>query len=147
MPVGDFFEDFCAEQFSELHNALLVTRGAEMAALAGKGQQIFVAAAFAFDAGKAVVRIAAIQIPMNNVLQIRPPVSVLPREMLIVNLYERLKAVLDAAIIIRFLWFSGAINSSRKRHDISPSRISCRHNVERTFYLSRIFLRKDPLFR
>jgi len=32
---------------------------------------------------------------------------------------------------------SGAIDSGRQRHDLSPSRTSCRHYVERTFYLSR----------
>jgi len=38
MPVGDLLEDFCAEQFSKLHNPLLMTGGAEVTALAGKGQ-------------------------------------------------------------------------------------------------------------
>jgi hypothetical protein len=28
-------------------------------------------------------------------------------------------------------------DGGRQRHDISPSRTSCRHNVERTVYLSR----------
>ena len=49
-----------------------------MAALIGKYQQILMAAIFAFHMGKAVVQIAAIQIPINNLLKIRPPESVLP---------------------------------------------------------------------
>jgi uncharacterized protein (UPF0254 family) len=53
-------------------------KGAEMAALIRKYQQILMAAIFAFHMGKAVVQIAAIQIPINNLLKIRPPESVLP---------------------------------------------------------------------
>jgi hypothetical protein len=37
------------------------------------------AAAFAFHTGKAVVQIAAIQIPIDHLLKIRPPESVLSR--------------------------------------------------------------------
>jgi hypothetical protein len=46
------------------------------ASLAGKSQQIFVAAVFAFHTGKTVVQIAAIQIPIN-LLKIRPPEAIL----------------------------------------------------------------------
>jgi hypothetical protein len=48
-----------------------------MTALAGEGQEIFMAAILAFHSGKAVVQIVAIQIPVNNLLQIGPPESVL----------------------------------------------------------------------
>jgi hypothetical protein len=51
---------------------------AEVPALTGKSEQILMAAIFAFHAGKAVVEIAAIQIPINHLLDIRPPKSILP---------------------------------------------------------------------
>jgi uncharacterized protein (UPF0254 family) len=51
---------------------------AERAALIGKYQQILMAAIFAFHTRKAVVQIAAIQIPINNLLKIRPPEAILP---------------------------------------------------------------------
>jgi hypothetical protein len=108
-----------------------------MAALAGEGEQIFMAAIFAFDAGKAVVRVAAVEIAVYDLLQIRPPEAVLPGEMIVIDLDKGLEIILDAAVIIRPLRVSGAINSGRQRHDLSPSRSSCRHNVERSFYLSR----------
>jgi hypothetical protein len=57
--------------------------------------------------------------------------------MLVIDLDEGFKIVLHAAVIIRRLWIPGAINSGRKGHDLSPWRISCPHNVERSFYLSR----------
>jgi hypothetical protein len=48
------------------------------AIIAGKGQDIFMAAVSAFHKGKAVAQIAAIQIPINNLLNIRQPESILP---------------------------------------------------------------------
>jgi len=49
-----------------------------MAALAGKCQQIFVAAVFTFHTGKAVVQITAIEIAIDHLLDIGPPEAVLP---------------------------------------------------------------------
>jgi len=41
-------------------------------------QQVLMAAVFAFDAGKAVAQIAAIQITADHLFDIRPPESVIP---------------------------------------------------------------------
>ena len=57
---------------------------AKMTALAGEGREIFMAAIFAFHAGKAVVQIAAVEITIDHLLDIGPPESVLPGEMLII---------------------------------------------------------------
>ncbi len=48
-----------------------------MTALAGECKEIFMAAIFAFHTGKAVVEIAAVQIPVNDLLNIRSPEAVL----------------------------------------------------------------------
>jgi len=96
-----------------------------------------VATVFTFHAGKAVVQITAIEIAVDHLLDIRPPESVLPGEMLVIDLDKGLKIVLDAAVVIRVLRISWTINGGRSGHDLSPWRISCRHNVERAFYLSR----------
>ena len=95
------------------------------------------ATVFTFHAGKAVVQITAIEIAVDHLLDIRPPESVLPGEMLVIDLDKGLKIVLDAAVVIRVLQISWTINGGRSGHDLSPWRISCRHNVERAFYLSR----------
>jgi hypothetical protein len=96
------------------------------------------AAILAFHAGKAVVQIAAIQIPVNNLFQIGTPETVLPGEILLIDPDEGFKIVLHTAVVIRRLRISWPINGGRKGHDLSPKkRTSCRHNVERTFYLSR----------
>ena len=78
MPVGDLLEDIHAEPFPELHHPLLVAGWAEVAAFARKVQKVFMAAIFAFHAGKAVVQIAAVEITIDHLLKIRPPESVLP---------------------------------------------------------------------
>jgi hypothetical protein len=46
------------EPLPEFHDSLLRQGGAEMTAFAGKGQEIFMATIFAFDAGEAVVQAA-----------------------------------------------------------------------------------------
>jgi len=51
---------------------------AEVTALAGECQEVFVAAVFAFHTGKTVLQIAAIQITVDHLLNIRPPKSILP---------------------------------------------------------------------
>jgi hypothetical protein len=61
MPVRNLLEDVHAQPLPEFHHALLVTGRAEVAALAGKCQQVFMAAVFAFHTGKTVLQIAAIQ--------------------------------------------------------------------------------------
>jgi hypothetical protein len=50
----------------------------EVAVGARKGQKIFMAAIFAFHAGKAFVQIAAVEITIDYLLDIRPPEALLP---------------------------------------------------------------------
>jgi len=71
-----------------------------VAALAGECQEIFMAAIFAFHAGKAVVQVPAIEVPVNDLLQIGPQEPVLPGETLVIDPDNGLKIVLYAAVII-----------------------------------------------
>jgi hypothetical protein len=68
------------------------------------------AAVFTLHTGEAVVQIAAVEVPVNDPLQIRPPEAVLPGETIVIDLNKGLEVVLDAAVIIRILRVSGAIN-------------------------------------
>ena len=77
MPVGNLLEDIHAQPFPEFHHPFLMAGGAEMTPLAREGQELFVAAVFAFHTGKPVVDVAAIQIPINHLLDVRSPESVL----------------------------------------------------------------------
>lgn len=94
-----------------------------MTAIAGKGQKVLVVAVFTFHSDKSVMQIAAIEIPVNDLLQMKPPESVLPGEMIIIDPNECFKIVLYAAVVIRTLRVSWAINSGRKRHDLSSENI------------------------
>jgi hypothetical protein len=76
------------------------------------------------------VQVAAVEVPVNDLLQMRPPEAILSGIMVIIDLNKVFKMVLYAAVIIRILRVSWAINSGRKRLALSFSRISCHHNVE-----------------
>ena len=78
-----------------------------MAALAGEGQEIFIAAIFAFHTGKTVVQIATVQITIDHLLDIWPPEAVLPGEMLVIDLDKGFKIVLYTAVVIRDCGFRG----------------------------------------
>ena len=76
--------------------------------------------------GKAVVQIAAIEIAIDHLLDIGPPESVLPGEMLVIDPDKGFKIVLYTAVVIRRLWISWTINGGRSGHDFSPLRKSDR---------------------
>ena len=67
------------------------------------------AAVFAFDSGKAVTQITAIQITIDYLFDIRPPEAILLGKMFIIGLNEGFKIVLDALIIIRILRMAGVV--------------------------------------
>jgi hypothetical protein len=83
------------------------------------------------------MQIAAVEITIDHLLDIGLPAPVLPGETIVIDPDKGREIILDAAVIIRILRVSGVINSGRQRHDLSPSSTSCRHTVERSFYLSR----------
>jgi hypothetical protein len=64
-------------------------------------------------AGDAVVQNSAIQIPIDHLLDIGPPESVLPGEMLVIDHDEGLKIDLSAAVIIRILRAPGLPQSEK----------------------------------
>jgi len=76
---------------------------AEVAALAGKGKQIFMAAVRTPDAGKAVMKISAVKIPADYFPHIRAKKSVPPAELLVINLFKSFKVVFNALLIVRAL--------------------------------------------
>ena len=103
MAVRHFFENIQAEPLAEFHHALLMAGRAEVTALAREGKQIFMVAIIASDSGKAVFKIAAIEITVNHLLDIRPPETILLGKMFIIGLNKGFEIVLDTMIIIRIL--------------------------------------------
>ena len=100
MTVGYLLEDIHAEPFPELDHTLLMARWTKMPSFTRECQQVFMAAIFAFHAGKAVVQIAAIEIPIDHLLDIGPPEAVLPGKMLVIDPDKGLKIVLHAPVVI-----------------------------------------------
>ena len=49
-----------------------------MPALAGEGQEVLMTAVFTLHAGEAIVQIAAVEVPVDDLLQMRSPEAVLP---------------------------------------------------------------------
>ena len=109
MPVGNLFEDIHTEPLAEFHHALLVAGRAEMAALAGERQKIFVAAVITSDAGKTMLQIAAVEVTVDHFFDIRPPETVIPGKPVIINLHEGFNVILHAGIIVRVLRPPGAV--------------------------------------
>jgi hypothetical protein len=60
MPVRNLLEDIHAEPLPEFHYALLMAGWTKMPSFTRKCQQVFMAAIFAFHAGKPVVQIAPV---------------------------------------------------------------------------------------
>jgi hypothetical protein len=91
MPVGDRLDNLLTQPLTKFHNPLLVTRRAEVPTLAGKCQKILVAAVCAFDAGKSIVEIATVKIPVNDVGDIRPKKAILSLKPFLINLFKCFK--------------------------------------------------------
>ena len=95
MPVGNLLEDIAAEPLAKFHHTLLMAGGAEMAALTGKCQQILMAAVFTLHTGKAVVQITAVQIAVNDLLEIGAVESVLPLKLFLIDLDKGFKMIFN----------------------------------------------------
>jgi hypothetical protein len=103
MTMGYLFKDFHTKPVPKFHHTLLVTGWAEVPPFAGECQQVFVAAVFAFHTGKTVAYIAAIQITIDHLLDIRSPETILPGELFVIALHKGFKIILYTMIIIRIL--------------------------------------------
>ena len=58
--MGNGFEYIRTQPLAEFHHPLLMTGGAKMPPLAGKCQQVFMAALMTADSGKAVMQITTV---------------------------------------------------------------------------------------
>ena len=69
----------------------------------------------AFHPGKAVMQVAAFQIAVNDLLEVRPPEPVPPFEPLLVDLNKGLQMIFHAPVIIGSLGIPGAVNGGGRR--------------------------------
>jgi len=99
MPMGYRLDHFLTQPLTKLHDSLLVARRAEVPALAGEGQKILVTTVCAFDAGKSIVEVATVKIPVNHAGDIRPKEAILPLKPFLIDLFECFKMIFNTLII------------------------------------------------
>jgi hypothetical protein len=99
MPVGYRFDYLLAQPFPKLHNPLLVTRRTEVPSFARECQKVLVTAACASDAGKSIVKVATVEIPVNDAGDIRPKEAILPLKAFLIDLFKCLKMVFNTPVI------------------------------------------------
>jgi len=75
-------------------------------------------AIFAFNTGKAIMEDATVKITINDLSHIGPEKAILLGKVLIVDLFQRFKIVLNALIILRVLWFAGLVYGRRVGHGL-----------------------------
>jgi hypothetical protein len=80
--------------------------------------------------GKAVVQVAALQVAVNDLLEVGTPEPVWFFEPFLIDLNKGLKMVLHAPVIIRRLRIPGTVNGGRSGHGSSPPRKSRRHKIK-----------------
>jgi len=110
MTVWNVLQDFFAKPLSKLHNTLLMTGWAEMAAFTRKGQQIFMAAFPTFDSCEAVMEDAAVQVSIDDLLYVGPQKSILFGKTIIIDPFKFLEMIFNTPIILRILRFARSVN-------------------------------------
>ncbi len=95
------FQYLLAQPFAELDDSFLVAGGAEMTALAGKRQEVFMSAIATPHPGKPQVQIPAVQIPVNHVPDIGPEKAILTLAAIIPGHLQVFKMILHALEVRR----------------------------------------------
>jgi hypothetical protein len=73
-----------------------------------KGQQVSMVAVFTFHPDKTIAQVAAVEIPIDDLLQIRPPETLPPGEMVIINLDNGFMSSLCKIIyVLSIMYFKG----------------------------------------
>jgi hypothetical protein len=96
MPMRDRLDYLLAEPFSEFHDPPLVARWAEVPALARESQKILMTTLFASDAGKPVVEVTAVEIPVNHLPDIGTEKPILFFKPLFIHLSECLEMIFNS---------------------------------------------------
>jgi hypothetical protein len=95
--------------FAELNHSLLVTRRAEVPALAGKGHQMLEPAPAAADTGEAVVKVPAVEITVDHIAYAGTQKAVAGLVALLIHPLKFLETLLDAAVVIGLPGVTGMV--------------------------------------
>jgi hypothetical protein len=113
LTVRHMLEHLLAQPLPELDDSFLMAGWAEMPALAGERQQIFVAAGFASHPGKAQVEVSAVEIPIDHILYIGSKESVSALIAFFPVPFQVFKMVLYASKVMRLLGLARLVDITR----------------------------------
>ena len=107
-----------------------------MSSFARKSEEIFVTTLSTPDSRKAIMEDATVKIAINDLSHIGPEKAILLCKALSIDLFQRLKVVLNALIILRVMWFTWLINGRRvghgpfflKQDEDMPNSLYCKFN-------------------
>ena len=105
-------------------NPFLMAGRAKIPAFAGKWQEIFMLTVITLDPGKTKMEVAAVQVFINDVQYIRPPIPIILLVPIIPFAYQFLEMRFHTPIILVFARDSGCINVSvhnAGRYHMPPS--------------------------
>ena len=86
-----------------------------MPAFTGIGQQIFMATLRAFDPGETEMQVAAIQVSIDHIHDIWPPVAVSAVVAVTPSHFQHLEIRFDALVIMTCLWVARLVEGFRYR--------------------------------
>ncbi len=109
MAVGNLFQNSGAEKLPKFHHAFLMARGAKIPTLTRVRDKKLMPAVTAFDAGEAIVKIAAVKVAIDDLFDVGPPEAKFLGKPLIVDPNELFEKVLDASVICRRLGISRSV--------------------------------------
>jgi len=81
-----------------------------MSSFAGECEQKFVTAFFTFDPCKAIVENTAVQVTVDDLFHIGPEEAVFLCELVVIDLFQIFKIVLDTLVVLGFLRPSGMVD-------------------------------------
>jgi hypothetical protein len=103
------FEHLGIKDLTEFQDPFLMTGGAKVPAFAGKWQEVFILAVITFDPGKTQMEVAAVQVFINDVQYIRPPITIIPLIPVIPYACQFFKMCFYTPVILVFTRGSGII--------------------------------------
>ena len=116
MPMGHPLYHLLAEPLTRLHDPPLVARRTEVTAFARENQKILMATISALDPGTAVVQIATVKTPIDDLFHIWTEKTILPRKPILIHLLKDLEMVLNAAVVRRIMRIARMVNRGRIQH-------------------------------
>jgi len=97
------------ELFTKFYNTLLMTGRTKITLLTGEREQVLMMTVTAFDTGKTLVKVAAVQILVNDIQYIRSHIPILLLILVFPYAFKFFKMCFHTPVILIFAWASGCI--------------------------------------